>query len=216
MGSVFIDGISSTRVVQDLTGVALKGAASVGATVVGTAIGDAADVALSKLLKILGKDIAGEVVEEGVEKGVKEGIENTIENTSVKFDIEEIRSDLKTDPDTAFFWSGKTDGVGGSEVAADIANSRGGVTLETTIESKNVSIPEWDINDPDSIEAWKQASTAYAEQASGEVHAVIGAELREGNIWESTEFPALMKNQNVTSITIIDPKTGIETVILER
>ncbi len=60
------------------------------------------------------------------------------------------------------------------------------------------------------------ASAAYAEQVSGEVRAVVGTKLRSDNTWENVELPRLMGNSNVTKITIIDPKTGIETVIFER
>ena len=60
------------------------------------------------------------------------------------------------------------------------------------------------------------ASGAYAEQVSGEVHAVIGSNLRKGNIWENVELPRLKENLNVTKIITIDPKTGIENIIFER
>lgn len=131
-------------------------------------------------------------------------------------DIDEIRPKLKTEPNTAFFWSGRTDGIGGADNAANIAKSRGGVTLESTIESQNIIMPEWDFNNPSTMEAWDLASGAYAEQVSGEIRAVIGAELRTGNIWENVELPRLMKNPNVTKITTIDPKTGVEKIIFER
>lgn len=66
------------------------------------------------------------------------------------------------------------------------------------------------------IYALNMASAAYAEQVSGEVRAVVGTKLRSDNTWENVELPRLMGNSNVTKITIIDPKTGIETVIFER
>ena len=130
--------------------------------------------------------------------------------------IGEIRPKLKTEPNTAFFWSGRTDGIGGADNAANIAKSRGGVTLESTIEYQNIVMPEWDFNNPSTMEAWDAASGAYAEQVSGEIRAVIGSELRPGNIWENVELPRLMKNPNVTKITTIDPKTGVEKIIFER
>ena len=68
-------------------------------------------------------------------------------------DIDAIRPKLKTEPDTAFFWSGRTDGIGGAENAANIAKSRGGVTLESTIETQNIVMPEWDFNNPSTMEA---------------------------------------------------------------
>jgi hypothetical protein len=77
-------------------------------------------------------------------------------------------------------------------------------------------MPEWDFNKPDSMKAWDVASGVYAEQVSGEVRAVVGSKLREGNIWENVELPRLRNNPNVTQITTIDPKTGIEKTIFER
>ena len=77
-------------------------------------------------------------------------------------------------------------------------------------------MPGWDFNNPSTMEAWDAASGAYAEQVSGEIRAVIGSELRPGNIWENVELPRLMKNPNVTKITTIDPKTGVEKIIFER
>ena len=126
--------------------------------------------------------------------------------TSSLIDIDAIRPKLKTQPDTAFFWSGRTDGIGGAENAANIAKSRGGVTLESTIEIKNIVMSEWDFNNPSTMEAWDLASGAYAEQVSGEIRAVIGSELRPGNIWENVELPRLKNNPNVTKITTIDPQ----------
>jgi len=123
---------------------------------------------------------------------------------------------LKTDPDTAFFWSGRTNGIGGADRAAEIAKTKGGVTLESTIFDKNIKMPEWDFNNLDSIKAWEDASAEYAKQVSGEIRAVVGKELREGNIWENVELPRLKQNPNVSKITIIDPETGIEKIIFER
>lgn len=77
-------------------------------------------------------------------------------------------------------------------------------------------MPEWDFNNPSTMKAWDLASAAYAEQVSGEIRAVIGSTLREGNIWENIELPKLLNNPNITKITTIDPKTGIETIIFER
>lgn len=136
--------------------------------------------------------------------------------TGNRFNIDKIRSKLKTERDSAFFWSGRTDGIGGAEKAATVAKGKGGVTLESTIDAKNIKMPEWDFNKPDSMKAWDLASGAYAEQVSGEVRAVVGAELRQGNIWENVELPRLKSNPNVTKITTIDPKTGLEKIIFER
>ncbi|HFR3703016.1 TPA: hypothetical protein ACHVE0_002035 [Streptococcus suis] len=121
-----------------------------------------------------------------------------IDFTETNFDVNLIRDRLGTKPDTAFFLSGRTDGIGGMDVAKDIAKSRGGFTLESTIDDANVIMPEWDFNKPTSIDAWEEASNIYAEQVSRKIRAVVGNELRPGNIWENIELPRLKANPNVT------------------
>jgi RHS repeat-associated protein len=124
--------------------------------------------------------------------------------------------DVSTSKNTAFFWSGRTDGVGGQDIAREIAESRGGTTLEKLLEERKIKMPEWDKSNPVSVKAWEDISAAYAENVSGDVRAVVGKELRPGNIWEGKELNALMNNPNVTSITKIDPKTLEETEIFRR
>ena len=136
----------------------------------------------------------------------------------------EITNALKTEPGTAFFWSGcaKVDPstgkllVSGDEVAAEIANKCGGTTLETQIKVNNIEMPKWDFDVPESIKAWEDTSAAYAKQVSGDVRAIVGKKIRDGNIWENVELPRLMQNPNVSKITTIDPDTMAETVIFER
>lgn len=123
---------------------------------------------------------------------------------------------VETDPDTAFFWSGKTDGVGGEAVARNIAAKNGGTTLEALIDDRNIKMPAWDANNPEVVKAWKDISADYANGASGTVRAVVGKNLRPGNVWETAELPALIKNPNVDRIVTIDPATGVETEIFTR
>ena len=164
------------------------------------------------------------IIKDNVFIGIKSGITEKKEDLKVveipdgvsDFDVELIRGRLKTDPDTAFFWSGQTDSIGGMDVAKKIAKNKGGVTLESTIDDTNIVMPEWDFNAPSSVTAWEEASNVYAEQVSGEIRAVVGSELRPGNIWENIELPRLKANPNVTKITTIDPKTGVEKIIFER
>lgn len=172
---------------------------------------------------ILHKFGKGSAVEEAAKKEIKTEEDlvkhdfaqnKIIEKASIN--INEIRPLLKTDPNTAFFWSGRTGGIGGQDIAASIAKSKGGVTLETTIADNGINMPKWDMDNPASIKAWQDVSSAYAEQVSGNVRAVVGQELRPGNIWENIEIPRLMNNPNVNSITTIDPKTGIEKLIYQK
>jgi RHS repeat-associated protein len=125
-------------------------------------------------------------------------------------------ADVSTLPSTAFFWSGRTAGVGGEKVAANIAASRGGVTLEMLLEKRNIKMPAWDQSSRVSMDAWKTISRRYAEGVSGDVRAVVGEELRAGNVWENVELPRLSKNHSVTSIVQIDPATQVEHSIMTR
>jgi len=80
--------------------------------------------------------------------------------------LKEIEPQLATDPDSAFFWSGRTESVGGPEIAEAIAKSRDGVTLESTLTDKNIEMPRWDPKDPLSIKVWEEVSASYARQVS--------------------------------------------------
>jgi hypothetical protein len=137
-------------------------------------------------------------------------------NKIIPKSVDEIRDLLKTERDKSFFWSGKTNGVGGEKTALEIANSKGGVTLEGLLVQKNIELPAWNPSDPSVIKLWEDVSAEYANQVSGEVRAVIGQQLRPGNIWQTKELPALMANPNVTKITTIDPVTLTETIIFVR
>ncbi len=59
-------------------------------------------------------------------------------------------------------------------------------------------------------------SADYAKGSTGTVRAVIGEDLRPGNVWEVSELPALKKNPNVEKIITIDPVTKVETVLFTR
>ena len=118
-----------------------------------------------------------------------------------------------TEPNSAFFWSGRTNGVGGQNIAGKLASERGGTTLEQLMEKRGIKLPEWNADNPEVVKVWKQASAAYADGASGEVRAVVGDSLRPGNVWETAELPSLEANPAVTKITTIDPVTGATKVI---
>ncbi|MBN7315044.1 hypothetical protein I3U70_27025, partial [Mycobacteroides abscessus subsp. abscessus] len=135
---------------------------------------------------------------------------------------EQLKGLTQTDPNTAHFWSGRdAGGVGvgpdGSGIAERIAEGVGGGTLETTLVKNGVDpLPVWNRHDPVSVQFWEDASKAYAENTNGEVTAVIGSDLRPGNIWQTVEIPRLMDNPGVTKIVQIDPDTGKSTVIFSR
>lgn len=77
-------------------------------------------------------------------------------------------------------------------------------------------MPKWDTNNSDVVKAWKDISADYAKGSSGTVRAVIGKDLRPGNVWEASELPALKNNPNVERIITIDPVTKIETEIFVK
>jgi hypothetical protein len=136
--------------------------------------------------------------------------------------LEELRHLTATDPNSAFYWSGRDGqgiGVGpdDSGIAERIAAGSNGTTLEMTLSENGMhELPVWNRHDPESVRFWEDASTAYADNARGEVTAIVGSDLRPGNIWQNVEIPRLMENPNVFRIVQIDPDTGELTIIFER
>jgi hypothetical protein len=133
-------------------------------------------------------------------------------------DPNEIAQFLKTEKNGAFFWSGRTSkGMGVADMAHDMAQSKGGNTLEGLLAKYNIDMPHWgDGSNPLIVKKWNDVSALYASQVSGEVRAILGKNLRPGNIWETVELPRLKNNPNVTKITTIDPETHIETIIHQK
>ena len=125
-------------------------------------------------------------------------------------------SRVVTNPNEAVFWSGRTDGIGGIDAAKAIADQNKGRTLEQLIETRKIDMPAYDPTVPSSVQAWQTISTELAKNASGDVRAVLGSQIRPQSIWESFELPTLMKNPAVDKVIGIDPKTGAEKIIYQR
>ncbi|MGB4776179.1 MAG: hypothetical protein WBP45_13470, partial [Daejeonella sp.] len=88
---------------------------------------------------------------------------------------DEIKLLLKTDVNKAFFWSGRTsNGVGVMDMALEIAQGKGGTTLEGILEKYKITMPEFNDNIPSVVKLWEDVSALYATQVSGEVRAVLG------------------------------------------
>jgi len=138
---------------------------------------------------------------------------NSSANGKIKYYKDE---QLKTEPNKAFFWSGNSNGIGGMAKAAELAKQNNGITLEMLLESQGIDLPKWDFNDPVTIQVWENASASYAEQASGEVRAIIGSKINPDGVWNSIELPILKENQNVSKIIVIDPETLVEKIIFMR
>ncbi|WP_445178660.1 hypothetical protein [Pseudomonas sp. McL0111] len=81
---------------------------------------------------------------------------------------------------------------------------------------RGIQMPAWDATNPAVVKSWQDISAEYASGVSGTVRAVIGQSLRSGNVWETAELPALMKNLKVDKIITIDPVTMGEKVIYVR
>jgi hypothetical protein len=66
--------------------------------------------------------------------------------------------------------------IGGRHRAWELAESKGGVTLEKIIAERGISMPPRDVSNPAAVKAWEDISRQYAEGASGVVRAVVGLE----------------------------------------
>ncbi|MHB1597264.1 MAG: polymorphic toxin-type HINT domain-containing protein, partial [Streptosporangiaceae bacterium] len=118
-----------------------------------------------------------------------------------------------TAPDQAVFWSGIR---GGDTAAATWAAKNGGTTLETTMAARGITLPAWDASNPAAVAAWRQASEAFARSASGNVTVLQETGVRVNSVWAQVEYPALIANRAVTSITSINPVTGDSIVLWSR
>ena len=112
---------------------------------------------------------------------------------------------LKSDSST--FWSGIGDeGIcNGDQIAANCADKMGRSTLETTLSSKGIELPNWDVSNPSTISAWNSASSSYAMHTSGNVEALLGNTVRPTSVWNVFERTILRINPNVGNITIYTP-----------
>jgi RHS repeat-associated protein len=107
-------------------------------------------------------------------------------------------ADVSTGANQAFFWSNVP-----WRVAADIARSMGGTTLEGLLEERGIDMPMYDPNDPDIAESWFLISARFADQASGLARAILGPDAGSTTVWNLLERPTLENNPLVTRIGII-------------
>lgn len=124
--------------------------------------------------------------------------------------------DFRTPPGKAYFWTGETNGVGGEDYARAYATARGGYTLESFLDDRGITMPDWQDRTPEAEAEWKAASSAFSQGASGPVHTLFGQDRRVDNVYEGDELPILRDNPNVTRIVHVDPSTHVETEYLRR
>lgn len=92
-----------------------------------------------------------------------------------------------------------------TEIAANCADKMGRSTLETTLSSKCIELPNWDVSNPSTISAWNSAFSSYAMHSSGNVEALLGNTVRSTSVWNVFERTILRINPNVGNITIYTP-----------
>jgi filamentous hemagglutinin len=114
--------------------------------------------------------------------------------------------DVSSAPNTAVFHSGGT-----RALAEQYATSNGLTTLESTgggswLDNLNLfgqSSQVANVNDAQALTLWQKISSNYASQASGNVTAILDMrKLNPDGVFMSSELPILLKNNNVTQITI--------------
>ncbi|KAH8830032.1 hypothetical protein DL96DRAFT_1678605 [Flagelloscypha sp. PMI_526] len=115
---------------------------------------------------------------------------------------------------THFFWSGQLLHYPSKEhsvesIANDIAQSRGGITLEGALRSFGVTMPDYSERDNLSVTIWTYASACFAQYASGDVYVIYGEWINETtSVWLNTEYPALRANPKVGRIWKIQAHYG--------
>jgi len=120
---------------------------------------------------------------------------------------------LATEANQAVFWSGIP---GGKRQAAEWVEKHGGTTLENQLKKHGIELPPFDRTKPETVAAWENASKQFAEGARGQVRVLQEDAVGVRSVWGRVEYDALIQNPNVTSITAIDPRTGLETLLWKR
>ncbi|MFM7530743.1 MAG: hypothetical protein ACKO63_20045, partial [Nodosilinea sp.] len=121
--------------------------------------------------------------------------------------IQSDEFDARTEHGKAVFYSGvlPESQIGNRKLAERFCADSGSCLIGNTIGGKWLQeITDRDINlsDKQTDSLWSAVSKKYAEQAVGDITAfVYGAE--EKRIFYSAELPALLKNENITSINSV-------------
>jgi hypothetical protein len=128
-----------------------------------------------------------------------------------------LKKNLRPAPHQAVFWSGtKSSKHGPVSVGADaqhFAHAHGKEVLNNeSLKKHGINIPSRK-DSPYSTRLWKIASKVYAQRASGDVHAILGSARRPGNVYDTIEKPALLKNKKVTKLTEHNAETGKTTIV---
>jgi hypothetical protein len=127
-----------------------------------------------------------------------------------------LRAALRTSENGAYFWTGRVNGQSVESDALRIANDSDGTTLEGALAAGDITMPVFSDRTPEAIAAWELASRIFAEQASGDVFVVMGDEIREGNVFQTLEFPTLQANQNVRRVIRMDNQGREVEVLFDR
>ena len=125
-----------------------------------------------------------------------------------------LKKNIRPAPGKSVFWSGTKPGKNGpvsvGQDAESFAKTHGKEVLNP--KKHGINMPSQKENKY-SNKLWGFASKVYAQRSSGHVHAILGSTRRPGNVYDTIEKPALMKNKKVTKITEHNAVTGKKTVV---
>jgi len=158
-------------------------------------------VAFSMLFDLLLAGL-GKLVPKAVKKAAEEGLARALGVIASRLKVQFISKffSVASPTDGAVFYAGP----GTQKAAEELAEKTGKTTLGQTSAGQYL---DQNLNGSDAFEStealdiWRDTSERYAQEASGEVTAVVNNPASD-SVFVDTELPALLDNPNVTQITI--------------
>lgn len=118
-----------------------------------------------------------------------------------------------------FFWTGRTGACRGEEdsikgLAEFLATDINHTTMEVMLRKARVNMPSF-ASSPEARAKWQYAAQVYAQNAATTAYVLKGKCVRDGNVWDTIEFPALRAGGTNSSVDCVFEISSERALIVE-